>query len=126
MKPDILTRIHIEHLVSAVYYKVKRDSLISFFFNDVAKVNWEKHLPLLYDFWEQIIFQSNTYSDKLMQTHLVLHHNSPMTAEHFERLLKLFNETVDEMYQGPNSDFTKQRAQSIADTMQAKIFSTTF
>lgn len=126
MKPDIQTRYHIEQLVSGFYEKVKRDDVISYFFNDVAKVDWEKHLPRMYDFWEQIIFQTSTYSGNPMHPHLVLHHNSPLTKEHFDRWLELFTGTVDELYEGPNSEFAKERAKNIAATIQAKIFSSTF
>jgi hemoglobin len=126
MKPDIQTRHHIERLINRFYEQVRSDDLIGFLFNDVAQVNWEKHLPRMYDFWEQIIFQSNTYTGNPMQPHLMLHHQSPLAKDHFDRWLKLFFETVDELYEGPVAEFTKQRAQSIAGVMQAKIFSSDF
>jgi len=126
MKPDIQTRYHVEQLINAFYDKVKQDDSIAYLFSDVAKVDWEKHLPRMYDFWEQIIFQTNTYAGNPMQTHLLLHHHSPLTKDHFKRWLALFFETVDDLYEGPIAEFTKQRAQSIAGTMQAKLFSSEF
>ena len=35
----------IEHLINSFYAKVVKDEVIGFFFNDVAKVDWDKHLP---------------------------------------------------------------------------------
>jgi hemoglobin len=55
-KKDIIDRTDIENLVNRFYDKVKKDDLIGFIFNDVAKLDWEKHLPTMYDFWEGIIF----------------------------------------------------------------------
>jgi hemoglobin len=121
-KSDIRSRHDVELLVNAFYDKVKRDDMIAYLFTDVAKVDWEAHLPRMYDFWEQIIFQTNTYSGNPMQAHLVLHHHSPLRAEHFERWLKLFFESVDEQFDGPAASFTKQRAQSIAQTIESKLW----
>ena len=50
MKGDITNRKDIEQLINAFYDKVKKDAVIGFIFNDVAKVNWEVHLPVMYDF----------------------------------------------------------------------------
>jgi hemoglobin len=126
MKIDIHNRQNIEQLVDAFYEKVKVDDVIGYLFNDVAKVNWDVHKPKLYDFWEQIVFQSTTYSGNPMQAHMLLHHHSPLNETHFQRWLKLFFETVDELFDGPTAEFTKQRASAIASVMQAKLFSTEF
>jgi hemoglobin len=123
-KTDIQNRLHIEELINGFYEKVKRDDAIGFFFNDVAKTNWEAHLPRMYDFWEQIIFQAPTYNGNPMQTHLVLHHHASIKHEHFDRWKKLFEETVDELFEGPVSEFTKQRAFSIAGVIETKIWQT--
>ena len=58
MKKDIRTRRDIERLVDRFYDKVKADDLLGPVFNDVARVNWEKHLPVMYDFWDNTIFFS--------------------------------------------------------------------
>ncbi len=66
MKHDIENRKDIEQLINRFYDKVKQDNMIGFIFNDVAKVNWQKHLPVMYDFWENIIFLSNKYAGNPM------------------------------------------------------------
>jgi hemoglobin len=45
----------------------------------------------------------------------------PIRAEHFERWLKLFIETVDENFSGTKADETKSRAQSIAGVWKFKM-----
>ena len=122
MKRDIKNRKDIEHLINLFYDKVKKDELIGFIFNDVAKVNWEKHLPVMYDFWENVIFSTGNYTGNPMIVHLQLHQHVPLTKKHFDQWLKLFTETVDELFQGNNATLIKERALSIATIMQSKIF----
>ena len=50
MKKDIANRTDIELLVNKFYDKVTADTTIGYIFTDVAKVNWELHLPRMYDF----------------------------------------------------------------------------
>ena len=121
MKHDIENRKDIEELVNSFYDKVKQDDLIGFIFNDVAKVNWEKHLPVMYDFWENIIFFTNKYSGNPMIVHTHLSQRTPLTKEHFQRWIKLFTETVDELFEGNKAMVAKEKAKSIAGIMQVKI-----
>ncbi len=123
MKTDIKDRRDIELLINTFYEKVKMDSSIGFFFTEVVKVNWDKHLPVMYDFWESIVFHTDTYDGNPMEKHIDLNKKSPMKMEHFQRWMQLFNETVDELFEGAKSDLIKQRAISIATLMQIKIFS---
>ena len=64
MKNDIKTIKDIELLVDNFYNKVKSDKLIGHFFNEVVQINWEKHLPLMCDFLENMIFL-DCYPDML-------------------------------------------------------------
>ena len=69
MKKDIENRNDIELLINSFYDKVKKDKTIGYIFNDVAKVNWEAHLPVMYNFWEGIIFNKSTYNGNPMVVH---------------------------------------------------------
>lgn len=121
MRKDLEGIEDIKLLVNSFYEKVKADTLIGYLFNDVAKVNWEKHLPVMYAFWEQIIFHSGDYKGNPMVAHQRLHALSPLKAEHFLRWKELFFETVDELFEGNNALMAKQRAESIALVMQLKV-----
>jgi hemoglobin len=121
MKKDILQRSDVELLVNTFYDKVKKDELISFFFKDIVNVNWEKHLPVMYDFWQNVIFQTGGYAGNPMIVHSGIHKKSPMHPEHFKRWTELFTTTVDELFEGNNAELAKQRALSIATVMQIKI-----
>ncbi len=121
MKKDIENREDIILLVNTFYDKVKPDETIGYFFNRVVDVDWEKHLPVMYNFWENIIFHTGGYSGNPMKLHMDLHQRSSMKKEHFNRWIHLFNETVDELFEGEKAEQARQRALSIATVMQINI-----
>lgn len=121
MKRDIENKEDIILLVNTFYEQVKGDNLIAGFFIDVIPVDWEKHLPKMYSFWENVLFHQGSYTGNPMLKHQHLHQKCPMHAAHFKRWLQLFNRTVDDLYVGDNAALIKQRAFSIATVMQVKI-----
>ncbi|MFN8324577.1 group III truncated hemoglobin [Flavobacterium sp.] len=123
MKTDIRNRKDIEKLVNAFYEKIKIDGVIGYLFTDIAKVNWELHLPKMYDFWENILFFTANYEGNPMLKHKELHQKSTMNETHFQHWNKLFNETVDQLFQGSKADEIKNRASNIAQTMMYKTLS---
>lgn len=118
---DIKNRQDIEHLIRAFYGKLTKDEVVSHFFNDVVAINWEVHFPIMFDFWESVLFHQPTYRRNAMQIHLNLNAKAPLRPQHFERWLSLFEETVDESYSGETANNAKTRARSIATMMQIKI-----
>jgi len=121
MKHDIENRDDVKLLVDAFYDKVKKDTTIGYIFNDIAKVNWDKHLPVMYDFWESILFFTGSYTGNPMTVHGLVHRAAKLTTEHFNVWLKLFTSTVDELFGGEKAELAKQRAISIATVMQTKL-----
>lgn len=121
MTKDIKNRKDIELLINSFYDKVKEDAVIGFFFTEVVQVNWEKHLPVMYDFWENVVFQTSNYNGNPMDKHIDLNKKSAIAMKHFQRWTLVFNETVDELFSGTKADLIKQRALSIATVMQIKI-----
>lgn len=120
MKTDILGRKELEHLVNSFYDKVKADALLAPLF---ARVNWERHLPVMYAFWENALFFTGGYFGNPLKSHKALHDKSPLNDAHFKRWQQLFIETVDEYYEGEKATLAKQRALSISTVMQLKILS---
>jgi hemoglobin len=120
MKTDIKNRADIEKLINAFYNKIKTDSEIGYFFMDVAKVNWETHLPKMYDFWENIMFSTGNYTGNPMVKHKELHQKSEMKEAHFKHWNVLFNQTVDELFAGEKAEEIKQRAMNIASLLIVK------
>lgn len=121
MKRDIETRADIELLVKSFYEKVKADPVIGHIFTDVVKVNWEKHLPVMFNFWENTLFYTGSYAGNPIALHQHLHKMYPLNAGHFKQWVFLFNSNMDELFEGEKATLAKQRAYSIATVMQIKI-----
>lgn len=118
---DINTRNDIELLINFFYDKVKQDETIGFIFNNVMKVNWEQHLPVMYDFWETILLDAASYQRNTMAIHFDINRKIKLEEKHFNRWLELFTSTVTELYQGEIAELAKKRAKSIAEVMQFKM-----
>jgi hemoglobin len=118
MKQDIITRNDIIRLVNSFYDKVKADAVLGPVF---TKVNWDKHLPVMYDFWDNAIFYSGKYAGNPLKKHQHMHSLSALTPDKFDTWLRLFSTTVDELFEGETANLAKQRANNIATVMQIKI-----
>lgn len=118
---DIQSRSDIELLLNSFYEKVRKDDTIGFIFNDIARVNWEHHIPIICDFWETLLLDASSYSKNAMQVHYTLNRKIPLEEKHFQRWLQLFSETVDELFSGNIATQAKSKARSIASLMQFKI-----
>ena len=121
MKKDINSREDLFLLVKIFYEKLLDDETISYLFTDIAKIDLDHHLPVLVDFWDSVLFQSDTYRKNAIQPHMALHKKSPLEKHHFETWLKYFNNTVDELFDGEKAFLAKERAKSIATVMQIKL-----
>jgi hemoglobin len=120
MKTDIKNRADIEKLVTVFYGRVMEDPAISYFFSDVAKVNWEMHLPKMSDFFENILLFSGNYDGNPMVVHEELHKKREVKREHFQHWKTLFDATVDELFIGAKAEEIKQRTNNIAEAMMHK------
>jgi hemoglobin len=121
MKKNIENREDIKLLVDNFYQKVKADPVIGLIFTEIVKINWEQHLPVMYDFWENTLFYTGGYNGNPMEIHQRLNQQILLKAEHFRQWINLFTSTVDELFTGEKAVLAKQRAISIATVMQIKI-----
>ena len=95
MKQDIQNKEDIILLVNTFYDHVKIDKVIGHFFIEVVDVHWETHLPKMYEFWSQILFQNGNFNGNPMQTHRHVHSLHNMTKEDFEHWLTTPNILLD-------------------------------
>ncbi len=121
MLPDITTRADVENLVNTFYDKVRDDATIGIIFNEIADVNWDTHLPKMYDFWEGILFGTGNYRGRPMPPHFKLNETFPFQPEYFDAWLALFYATVDELFEGAKATEVKMRAMNIAAVMEHRI-----
>ncbi len=121
MQKDILNSADIKLIIDNFYAQVKQDKLIGFIFNDIAQVNWETHLPIMYDFWESTVLGTVEFKRNVMLPHLLLNEKIHLKPEFFERWMHLFTQTIDTFYAGVNAEKMKSRANNISAVMQYKI-----
>jgi hemoglobin len=87
LKPDINKSEDIRTLIDSFYDKVKSDEVIGYIFNDVAQVDWVRHLPRMYAFWEFLLLGKDTYQGNPMEVHQKLHQQIKLTEQHFDQWL---------------------------------------
>ncbi len=121
MKKDITSRKDIERLIKMFYERVTADQLLGPIFNNVANINWEKHLPIMCNFWENLLFFTGSYQGNPMELHRHLHKMMHLKAAHFQQWNHLFISTIDQLFEGKNALIAKQRAMNISSVMQFEI-----
>ena len=118
--PDISTSEDIKWMMDEFYVKLLADDMMRPIFEDFAKIDMTEHMPILYKFWESILFQTHAYNGNAMKVHLDLHDIFPLEKVHFDCWLEHFNATIDERFEGPLAHKAKTRALSISTVIQMK------
>ncbi len=121
MKREIENIEDIKLLIDRFYEQAIKDPLIGPVFTETIKVNWERHLPIMYSFWENTLFYTGGYTGNPMQIHQRIHQLANLSPAHFDRWTKIFCSTVDEYFHGEKARLAKDRALSIAEIMKIKV-----
>lgn len=111
---DLDDRAEIAEMVRRFYFDVAQDDVLGPMFNEVARVDWGVHVPKLVDYWCRALLSEPGYSGNPYTAHLAVHAKRAFTAEHFERWLELFHETVDLGWSGPYAERAKAFARKVA------------
>ncbi len=121
MKKDVTNRDDLYLIVNEFYKKLLVNNIMKPFFEKFQdKTTLEKHLQILVNFWDNILFYSGAYKKNAMQPHLLLHEKKPFSKVHFETWLRLFNQSVDANFEGEKANTLKNRALSVATVMRIK------
>jgi hemoglobin len=121
MKKDIANKEDIILLVNTFYDSVKENSILGYIFNDVAKIDWQTHLPKMYTFWGSLLLAEHSYEGNPMEKHITLSKITTMSETEFSEWLLLFTKTVDTLFEGETANEAKLRAGNIARLMLHKI-----
>lgn len=114
---EILTLEDVRQLVDTFYGRARQDELIGPIFNGTIQDRWPEHLAKLYNFWQTILLGQRTYSGSPFMPHAML----PLKKEHFDRWLRLFHATVDELFTGPVAEEAKRRSVLMAEMFQFRM-----
>ncbi len=118
---DIENKADIETLINSFYDKVKLDDDIGFIFNDIIGADWSHHLPVMYQFWDMVLFSKPGYAGNPTRKHVEIDKKIHLEKAHFDRWLQLWNETVDSLYAGEIADMAKNKAMLMANLINMKV-----
>ncbi len=118
---DIATREDIEFLMKSFYNEALKHPVIGVFFTKIVKINLQEHIPDITDFWEQQLLKTGGYKKNVMQIHKNLNLKMKLEQMHFEIWLSLFNNAVNDHFEGEKAELIKTRALSIATMIQIKV-----
>jgi len=118
---DVTNRADIEEITARFYDQMLKDPVVGFIFTDIAQIDLQSHLPVIVNFWSDIVFKEKNYHGNPLSKHLQINAKLPLKSGHFTRWLYLFEKAVDEHHQGANANLMKQRAEMIAKSFSAAI-----
>lgn len=118
MKRDIGGRTDVELILKRFYSAALLDAVIGHHFTEL---DLRKHLPIITDFWEKVLFGKPVYFGNPLAIHRELHRKNPIRPEHFHRWLQIFDSTVDQHFAGEIAEMAKDRARAIAESLLNRL-----
>ena len=123
MQANQITKENIRTMVNTFYVKILKDDIVGPFFiaklgDDMTNEHWVPHLDLLVNFWASIALGDTDYRGNPFMPHTQL---GELKRETFEQWLKLFAETLDEIYMPSVSAQFKERSTIIAGNFMRNL-----
>lgn len=114
---DILSLDDVKNLVDTFYGKIRKNELLGPIFDEHIQDRWPQHLEKMYTFWQTVLLKEHTY----FGSPFVPHANLPVDNIHFNTWVRIFNETVDELFKGDIAEEAKWRGAKMAEMFETKI-----
>ena len=123
MQAQEITQENIRTLVMTFYAKIIKDDIVGPFFiaklgEDMNNEHWVTHLEIIVGFWSSLALGNPKYSGNLFLPHTKL---GQLKRETFEQWLKLFAETLDEVYVESIASKFKERSMIIAGNFMRNL-----
>ncbi len=120
-RKDIQHRKDIDRLLEDFYFQIKKDDILSPFFNHFDDAAWARHMVGMVDFFENSLFYIGVYDGSPLEIHRRVSSRNELNKKHFEHWLDIFYATVDKHFKGAKADLAKQRALSMAKAMSMRM-----
>ena len=124
---DTINKENLEVFVSAFYDKARKDKDIGPTFNNRigSEKGWERHKAVVSSFW--LYHLTGEHNDDAPPKHkggMVGAHQAmpPFPREHFGVWLKLFEETLNELFNEECKNQILAKAKSIAERLQGVLY----
>jgi hemoglobin len=122
MNMEDIKDIHaIRIFVDDFYSRVRKEALLGPIFERVIKDNWTLHLEKMYAFWNAVLFGEAGFRGNPVAKHAPL----ALDERHYDRWLELFNETIDQHFEGCVATDAKNRAVLMANMFLSRLQNTT-
>ncbi len=108
-------------LVNTFYARVRQDEILGPIFNSIIGDNWGRHLNIMYDFWDSVLFGSASYRGQAVGKHVQIDKQFRLAPEHYERWIHLWGKAVLDLFEGPNATLIQERAQTMLQLIQFKV-----
>lgn len=108
----------IERLVRGFYARIRSDDLLGPIFETRIQ-DWEPHLQRMCAFWSSVVLSTGVYRGQPMRVHLPL----PVDAVHFDRWLKIFEQTARDLFDEAVAQYFIEPARRIATSIEVGIAS---
>ena len=118
-----VNREHIATMVVRFYTKVLKDETVGPFFiaklgDDLESDYWKPHIDLLINFWSSMILQDESYYGNPLRPHFSI---GELNHGVFKQWLKIFFETVDEVFIPKLGAEFKERSEIIAGNFMRNL-----
>ncbi len=121
MLQDIASKDDLVALVNTFYDRVRRDELIGPIFDKIIGDDWSVHLPIMYTFWNSVLFGAEGYKGQVIGKHIEIDRKMPLLPEHYNRWIALWSDTVDTLHSGPQADKIKAKADTMLQLIKFKV-----
>ncbi|AXP08196.1 truncated hemoglobin Ctb [Campylobacter hepaticus] len=122
MKSQTITQENIAKLMEIFYEKVRKDKDLGPIFNDAIGTSdeeWKEHKAKIGNFWAGMLLGEGNYNGQPLKKHLDL---PAFPQEFFQTWLKLFESSLDKVYDENMQAVILQRAQMIASHFQNILY----
>ncbi len=116
----MLTEQHIAALVYGFYDQVRADAELGPVFEAAIGDHWDSHLVTMCDFWSALLLGTSRFEGRPLAKHLRL--RDQITPAHFQRWLRLFAETADQVLPPDAAAQARFKAHNIAQAFQHHMF----
>ncbi|HWG06317.1 MAG TPA: group III truncated hemoglobin [Beijerinckiaceae bacterium] len=101
------------------YAKIRADPELGPIFERVVRNNWGPHLTTMRNFWSSVMLTTGRYKGAPVPAHLRIKGIEPWM---FDRWLRLFGETCDELFENEFAAAFRFKAARIAESLKLALF----
>lgn len=119
MKIGLVSEEGIGLLVDHFYAKLRVDPVLGPIFEGAVRGKWAAHLETMRNFWSSVMLTTGRYKGAPVPAHLRVKGIEPQM---FDRWLRLFGETCDELFENEVAETFRTKASRIAESLKLALF----